>query len=80
MAMGLIGRKAGMTRVYTDGGETVAVTVVEVLPESRHSGQIRGARRLSRGSGQPMASAARSCCPRAVAGHYAKAKVAPGRR
>ena len=32
MAMGLIGRKAGMTRVFTEAGETIPVTVIEVLP------------------------------------------------
>ena len=32
MTIGLVGRKCGMTRVYTDAGDAVAVTVVEVLP------------------------------------------------
>ena len=32
MAIGLIGRKCGMTRIFTDAGESVPVTVVEVLP------------------------------------------------
>jgi large subunit ribosomal protein L3 len=32
MAIGLIGRKAGMTRVFVENGESVPVTVVEVLP------------------------------------------------
>ena len=32
MAIGLVGRKRGMTRIFTDAGETVPVTVVEVLP------------------------------------------------
>lgn len=32
MAMGLIGRKRGMTRVFTDDGVAVPVTVVEVTP------------------------------------------------
>jgi len=27
MTIGLVGRKAGMTRVFTDAGETVPVTV-----------------------------------------------------
>jgi len=31
MSLGLIGRKAGMTRVFTDEGVSVPVTVVEVL-------------------------------------------------
>ncbi len=32
MAIGLVGRKAGMTRIFTEAGESVPVTVVEVLP------------------------------------------------
>ena len=32
MAFSLVGRKAGMTRVFTDSGESIAVTVVEVSP------------------------------------------------
>ena len=32
MAIGVVGRKAGMTRVFTDAGETIPVTVIEVLP------------------------------------------------
>jgi large subunit ribosomal protein L3 len=30
MSLGLIGKKLGMTKVYTDKGEAVAVTVVDV--------------------------------------------------
>lgn len=32
MPMGVVGRKAGMTRVFTDAGESVPVTVVQVEP------------------------------------------------
>ncbi len=32
MAIGLVGRKAGMTRVFTEDGVSVHVTVVEVSP------------------------------------------------
>lgn len=32
MTIGLVGRKCGMTRVFTDEGNAVPVTVVEVLP------------------------------------------------
>ena len=31
MALGLVGRKVGMTRVFTDDGDSVPVTVVEVV-------------------------------------------------
>ena len=32
MALGLIGRKRGMTRVYTEAGDAVPVTVIEIEP------------------------------------------------
>lgn len=32
MALGLVGKKRGMTRVFTQGGNSVPVTVVEVTP------------------------------------------------
>ena len=32
MSIGLVGRKAGMTRLFTDGGESIPVTVVIVEP------------------------------------------------
>ena len=31
-SVGLVGRKAGMTRVFTEAGETVPVTVIQALP------------------------------------------------
>ena len=30
--LGLVGRKAGMTRLFTDAGEAVSVTVIEAMP------------------------------------------------
>ena len=30
MSLGLVGRKVGMTRVFTDDGDTIPVTVVDV--------------------------------------------------
>ena len=32
MTIGLLGKKCGMTRVFTEDGSSVAVTVIEVLP------------------------------------------------
>ena len=32
MAIGIIGRKAGMTRVFTEQGESIPVTVIEAAP------------------------------------------------
>jgi large subunit ribosomal protein L3 len=78
MPMGLLGRKAGMTRVFTEAGVTVPVTVIEVLPNrvtQVKSVDIDGYRavQISFGVKRPQLLSA------AVAGHYAKAKVAPGR-
>jgi large subunit ribosomal protein L3 len=43
MALGLVGRKCGMTRLFTEAGATVPVTVIEVLPN--HVTQVKtGAR------------------------------------
>jgi hypothetical protein len=78
MAMGLIGRKAGMTRVFTEAGETVPVTVIEVLPN--RVTQVKSAEKdgyravqVSFGERRPQ------LLSKALAGHYAKAKVAPGK-
>ena len=78
MPMGLLGRKCGMTRVFTDAGVTVPVTVIEVLPNrvtQVKSAEVDGYRavQVSFGVKRPQLLSA------AVAGHYAKAKVAPGR-
>jgi len=32
MPIGLVGRKCGMTRIFTDAGESIPVTVIEALP------------------------------------------------
>src|SRR5215469_4021519 len=78
MAIGLVGRKAGMTRVFTDAGETVPVTVIEVLPnrvtqvKSQDKDGYRAVQ-VTYGTRRPQLYA------KAVTGHYAKANVAPGR-
>jgi len=78
MAIGLVGRKVGMTRIFTDAGETVPVTVIEVLPN--RVTQVKGkekdgyrAVQLTYGTRRP------SLYSKAIAGHYAKANVAPGK-
>ena len=75
--LGLVGRKRGMTRVFTDAGETVPVTVIEVLPN--RVTQIKdptadGYRAVQVSFGSRRASR----LTKPVAGHYAKANVAPG--
>ena len=78
MAIGLVGRKAGMTRVFTDAGETVPVTVIEVLPnrvtqvKEKEKDGYRAVQ-VTYGTRRPQLYS------KAVTGHYAKANVAPGR-
>src|ERR1700759_638495 len=78
MAIGLVGRKVGMTRVFTDAGETVPVTVIEVLPnrvtlvKSEDKDGYRAVQ-VTYGNRRPQLYS------KAVTGHYAKANVAPGK-
>src|SRR3974390_149978 len=78
MAIGLVGRKAGMTRVFTDAGETVPVTGIEVLPtrvtqvKEKEKDGYRAVQ-VTYGTRRPQLYS------KAVTGHYAKANVAPGR-
>ena len=77
MTIGLVGRKCGMTRVFTDAGVTVPVTVVEALPnrisqvKSEKTDGYRAVQ-VTIGSRRP------SRVPKALAGHFAKANVAAG--
>jgi len=78
MAIGLVCRKAGMTRVFTDAGETVPVTVIEVLPNrvTQVKAQDKDGYRavqVTYGARRPQLYS------KALAGHYARAQVAPGR-
>src|ERR1700744_1208524 len=78
MAIGLIGRKAGMTRVFTDAGETVPVTVIEVLPH-RVTLVKDQAKDGYRAVQVPFGTRRPRLYSKAVTGHYAKANVAPGK-
>ncbi len=77
MAIGLVGRKRGMTRIFTESGESVPVTVIEVLPnrvtqlKTVESDGYR-AIQVTYGSRRPQ------LIGKPLAGHYAKAGVAPG--
>ena len=75
--LGLVGRKVGMTRIFTDDGETVPVTVLDV--SNNRVTQVKTvetdgytAIQVAYGSRKP------SRVVKAVAGHYAKAGVEAG--
>lgn len=75
--VGLVGRKAGMTRVFTEAGESVPVTVIEALPNritQVRTAETDGYRAVQVASGTRKASH----LSKPLAGHYAKVKVAPG--
>lgn len=77
MAMGLVGRKCGMTRVFTEDGVSVPVTVIEAQPN--RVTQVKtvekdGYRALQVAAGKRKASRV----SRPEAGHFAAAKVEAG--
>ncbi len=77
MSLGLIGRKVGMTRIFTDEGASIPVTVLEVVPN--RVTQIKTV--ASDGyTGLQVAHGVRraSRINKALTGHYAKAGVAAG--
>ncbi len=77
MTIGVIGRKAGMTRIFTEDGASVPVTVIEVQPNrvtQVKSAETDGYRAIQVAHG--MRKASRVTKP--MAGHYAKAGVEAG--
>ncbi len=77
MAIGLVGRKCGMTRVFTDAGVAVPVTVVEALPN--RISQVKTEKADGYRAVQVTIGTRRpSRVTKAQAGHFAKANVAAG--
>ena len=77
MTMGLVGRKRGMTRVFTEDGDSIPVTVIEAQPN--RITQVKtvendGYRALQVTAGVRKASHV----SKPEAGHFAKAKVEAG--
>ena len=77
MSIGLVGRKSGMTRIFTEEGASVPVTVVEVQPN--RVTQIKtletdGYSAIQVTSGSRKASRV----TKAMAGHFAKANTEAG--
>jgi large subunit ribosomal protein L3 len=79
MTIGIIGRKAGMTRVFTEDGVSTPVTVIEVEPirvSQLKTEDADGYTAIQVTVGERKAS--RVTKPQA--GHFAKAQVAAGRK
>ena len=76
-ALGLLGRKVGMTRIFTDDGESVPVTVLDV--SNNRVAQVR-TREVDGYSALQVAHGARrsSRVIKPQAGHFAKAGIEAG--
>lgn len=78
MNIGIVGRKAGMTRIFTEEGVSIPVTVVEVEPN--RITQIKNDEVDGYSAVQVTVGARRaSRVVRSAAGHFAKAGVEAGR-
>jgi large subunit ribosomal protein L3 len=77
MAISLVGRKCGMTRVFTEGGDAVPVTVIEALPNRVTRVKTKDtdgytAVQVTTGAAKP------SRLGKALLGQYAAAGTEPG--
>lgn len=78
MTIGIVGRKIGMTRVFTDDGASLPVTVIEVEPNritQLKSLETDGYKSVQVTTGSRKASRV----TKPLAGHYAKAGTEAGR-
>ncbi len=78
MTIGLVGRKSGMTRVFTEDGSSIPVTVIEVEPN--RVTQVKDTDSDGYRAVQVTAGARRANrISKSEAGHFAKAGVEAGR-
>lgn len=78
MSIGLVGRKCGMSRVFTADGRSVPVTLIEATPN--RVTQVKTLENDGYSAVQVTAGSKRSSLVnKPSAGHYAKAKVEAGR-
>ncbi len=78
MTIAIVGRKAGMTRIFTDNGAAIPVTVIECTPNrvtQVKTVETDGYRAVQVAVGEQKASRV----SKALLGHYKKAGVAAGR-
>ncbi len=78
MSIGLVGRKCGMSRIFTEDGRAVPVTLIEATPN--RVTQVKTPDNDGYAAVQVTAGAKRaSLLSKATKGHFAKAKAEPGR-
>jgi len=77
MSIGLVGRKSGMTRIFTEEGVSIPVTVVEVQPNQVT--QVKTPETDGYSAIQvTMGSRRASRVTKSMAGHFAKAETEAG--
>jgi len=78
MTIGLVGRKCGMTRIFTEDGASIPVTVIEVLPN-----KITQIKTVDTDGYQSIQVSAGLCkstrVTKPLAGHFAKANAEAGK-
>jgi large subunit ribosomal protein L3 len=78
MTIGIVGRKSGMTRVFTDEGVSIPVSVIEV--DSNRIVQVKTAETDGYNAVQVTTGSRRaSRVTKSLTGHFAKAGVEAGR-
>lgn len=78
MSIGLVGRKCGMSRVFTEDGRSVPVTLIEATPN--RVTQVKTVESDGYSAIQVTAGSKRAALVnKPLAGHYAKASVLAGR-
>ncbi|MFL0804745.1 MAG: 50S ribosomal protein L3 [Agarilytica sp.] len=78
MTIGIVGRKSGMTRIFTDEGQSIPVTVLEVSPNrvtQVKNGETDGYSAVQVTAGDKRASR----LTKSEKGHFAKAESEAGR-
>ncbi|MGH8401346.1 MAG: 50S ribosomal protein L3 [Gammaproteobacteria bacterium] len=78
MSIGVIGRKCGMTRVFSENGDSIPVTVIQVEPNritQVKNAETDGYRSIQITTGSRRATRVN----KALAGHFAKAGTGAGR-
>lgn len=79
MTIGIVGIKRGMTRIFTEEGESIPVTVIEATPN--RITQVKSMDADGYAAVQVTAGTVKaSRVSKPVAGHYSKASVEAGRR
>lgn len=78
MAIGLVGRKCGMTQIFTDEGASIPVTVIEIEPN--RVTQVKTKEKDGYSAIQVTSGSCKTTkLTKPLAGHYTSAGVEPGR-